>query len=266
MTAESTAGRNARIYNDPLFNYAQFWTDRDYEHQAELVALRRLLAGRRYRHAADIGGGYGRLAVVLTEYADRVTLVDPSTQQLDLSREIFPGVAFERQLAEAAKLPFDDGSVDLAIMVRVLHHLPNPDNELAELARILRPGGHAVVEAANSTHAVRRMAALMRGQRIPADPVDLRSAKARLDGAAPYVNHHPRTIIGQLAAVGLEVRETLSASNFRHPLAKALVPQRALLAAERAVQRPLAGIHFGPSLFLLLEKLPLVPATAGALD
>ena len=253
------------MYNDPLFNYAQFWTGRDYEHQAELVALRRLLAGRRYRHAADIGGGYGRLAVVLTEYADRVTLVDPSTQQLDLSREIFPGVTFDRELAEAAKLPFDDGSIDLAIMVRVLHHLPDPDNELVELARILRPGGHAVIEAANSTHAVRRMAALMRRQRIPADPVDLRSAKARLEGAAPYVNHHPRTIIGQLAAVGLDVRETLSASNFRHPLAKALVPQRALLAAERAVQRPLAGIHFGPSLFLLLEKRLMVPAPSEAL-
>jgi len=65
VTTESTAGRNARMYNDPLFNYAQFWTGRDYEHQAELVALRRLLAGRRYRHAADIGGGFGRLAVVL---------------------------------------------------------------------------------------------------------------------------------------------------------------------------------------------------------
>ena len=34
-------------------------------------------------------------------------------------------------------------------------------------------------------------------------------------------------------------------SNFRHPLAKALVPQRALLAAERAAQQPLAAITSG---------------------
>jgi SAM-dependent methyltransferase len=256
VTAESAAGRKTGIYNDPLFNYAQFWSGRDYEHQAELIALRRLLAGRRYGHAADIGGGFGRLAVVLTEYADRVTLADPSTQQLTLSQEIFPGDPFERELADAAKLPFPDESIDLAVMVRVLHHMPDPDNELAEMARVLRPGGQAVVEAANSAHAGRRALALLRRERIPATPVDIRSADSRARGTAPYVNHHPRTIIRQLSAVGLDVRRTLSVSNFRHPVAKALVPQRALLAAERAVQQPLASLHFGPSVFLLLEKRP----------
>jgi SAM-dependent methyltransferase len=250
----NTGGRKTGIYNDPLFNYAQFWSGRDYEHQSEISAVRRLLAGHRYTHAADIGGGFGRLAIVLTEYADRVTLVDPSTQQLSLSREMFPGDPFERKLAEAAKLPFADASLDLVVMVRVLHHLPDPDNELSELGRVLRPGGQAIVEAANSAHAGRRLAAFLRGQRVPATPVDIRSADSRARGTAPYVNHHPRTITRQLAAAGLNVRQTLSVSNFRHPLAKALVPPRALLAAERAAQRPLAGLHFGPSLFLLLEK------------
>jgi SAM-dependent methyltransferase len=256
VTAESTTGRKTGIYNDPFFNYAQFWKGREYEHQAEVDALRRLLAGRSYQHAADIGGGYGRLSVILTEYANRVTLADPSTQQLDLSREIFPALTFERELADAARLPFADGSIDLALVVRVLHHLPDPDAELAELARVLRPGGHAVVEAANSTHAGRRFAALLRGQRIGLKPLDIRAEDSRRRGTAPYVNHHPRTLTRQLAFVGLEVLQALSVSNFRHPLTKALVPQRALAAAERAVQQPLAGIHFGPSIFWLLEKKP----------
>jgi tetratricopeptide (TPR) repeat protein/SAM-dependent methyltransferase len=256
VTAESTAGRNTGIYNDPFFNYAQFWTGREYEHQAEVDALRRLLGGRSYQHAADIGGGYGRLSVMLTEYANRVTLADPSTQQLGLSRELFPQHNFERELADAARLPFADGSVDLALLVRVLHHLPDPEPELAELARVLRPGGHAVVEAANSAHAARRLGAALRGQRIGLKPVDIRSADSQRRGTAPYVNHHPRTLIQQLSVVGLEVKQALSVSNFRHPLAKTLVPHRALAAAERAVQRPLAGIHFGPSVFWLLEKKP----------
>jgi SAM-dependent methyltransferase len=266
VTTNSTAGRKTDIYNDPMFNYAQFWTGRDYEHHAELAALRRLLAGRRYEHAADIGGGFGRLAVILTEYAGRVTLVDPSTQQLELSREIFPGQPFDRRLGEAGKLPFPDGSIDLAVMVRVLHHLPDPDNELAEFARVLRPGGHAIVEAANSAHAGRRLAAFLRGQRIPAEPVDIRSAESRRRGTAPYVNHHPDTITRQLAAVGLDVRQVLSVSNFRHRLAKAVVPHSVLLAAECAAQQPFARVHFGPSVFLLLEKRPPVLMPSGIVD
>ena len=253
MTTDSSTSRRVS-YNDPLFNYAQFWTGRDYEHQSEVSALRRVLGGRHYEHAADIGGGYGRLSVVLTKYADRVTLVDASSQQLALSREIFPGEPFARELADASKLPFTDGSVDLVVMCRVLHHLPEPEPELAEISRILRPGGNAIIEAANSAHAARRVAAFLRGQRIPANPVDIRSTESRRQGNAPYVNHHPDTITRQLAVVGLEVRQALSVSNFRHPLAKALVPQRALLAAERAVQQPLAGVRFGPSIFLMLEK------------
>jgi ubiquinone/menaquinone biosynthesis C-methylase UbiE len=252
VTTDSTSRRVS--YNDPLFNYAQFWTGRDYEHESEISALRRLLGKRHYEHAADIGGGFGRLSVVLVKYANRVTLVDASSQQLSLSREIFPGEPFARELADASKLPFTDEAIDLAVMCRVLHHLPEPEPELAEIARILRPGGNAVIEVANSAHAARRVAAFLRGQRIPATPVDIRSEASRRAGNARYVNHHPDTITRQLAEAGLKVRKALSVSNFRHPLAKALVPQRALLAAERAVQQPLAGVRFGPSLFLLLEK------------
>lgn len=242
------------MYDDPSFDYAQFWDGRDYEHQAEVSALRRLLGGRRYGHAADVGGGYGRLAVIVAEYADRVTLADPSAQQLALSRQIFPGQPFDRQLADAARLPFRDASIDLAVLVRVLHHLPDPGSELAELSRIMRPGGHAVIEVANSAHAARRAAALLRGRRIPATPVDIRSEDSRQRGTAPYVNHHPRTIIGHLADGGLRVRRALSVSNLRHPLAKMIIPRRALLTLERAAQQPLSKIHFGPSIFLLLEK------------
>src|SRR5262249_46811054 len=106
--------RRTDIYNDPTFNYAQFWDGRDYEHQAEVMALGGLLYGRRFRHAVDVGGGYGRLSVILAEYAGKVTLADPSTQQLDLSRHVFGDDAvIDRQLMDAAHLKFADQSVDL---------------------------------------------------------------------------------------------------------------------------------------------------------
>jgi SAM-dependent methyltransferase len=170
--ASKTTARRTDIYNDPSFNYAQFWSGRDYEHHAEVIALEYLLRGRKFGHAIDIGGGFGRLSVILAGYADRVTLVDPSSQQLALSEQIFPGhPKLERQLMDAANLGFDDETADLVTLIRVLHHLPDPAPELAELARILRPGGLAVIEVANSAHVANRLRYLLRGERVPRTPV-----------------------------------------------------------------------------------------------
>lgn len=255
MSGGTESFRRTDFYNDPDFNYEQFWVGRDYEHQAEVIALRRLLHGHRFSHAVDIGGGYGRLSVILSEYADRVTLADPSTQQLDLSARIFPDRPhFDRVLTDAMHLQFADRSVDLATLIRVLHHLPDPEPEFAELSRILRPGGYAVIEVANSVHAVRRIAGLLDHSRGSEAPVDIRSEESIRRGTAPYVNHHPRAITRQLGAVGLRVCQVLSVSNLRHPVAKALLPLRTMLAIERLTQRPLGRLYFGPSVFFLLRK------------
>jgi len=261
MSDGTVSHRRTDFYNDPDFNYAQFWVGRDYEHQAEVIALRRLLRGQRFGHAIDIGGGYGRLSVILGEYADHVTLADPSTQQLDLSGRIFPELPhFDRVLADATHLQFADRSVDLVTLIRVLHHLPNPEPEFAELSRVLRPGGSAVIEVANSVHVMRRVSGLLAGRRGSAEPVDIRSEESRRRGTAPYVNHHPRTIARQLDAVGLRVSRVLSVSNLRHPMAKALLPRGAMLSIERLAQRPLGRLYFGPSVFFLLRKTAKVSA------
>jgi SAM-dependent methyltransferase len=255
MSSSITVARKTDIYNDPAFDYAKFWEGRDYEHEAEVIAVRRLLHGHRFRTAVDIGGGYGRLSAILADYADQVTLVDPSTQQLALAERVFPGgPPFARRLTDAAHLGFADASADLVMMIRVLHHLPDPEPELAELSRILRPGGLAVIEVANSVHAARRARGILRGLPASDAPVDIRPEESRRKGTAPYVNHHPSAITRQLATVGLRPCEVLSVSNLRHPLAKALLPHGAMLAIERLVQRPLGPLYFGPSVFLLMQK------------
>jgi SAM-dependent methyltransferase len=48
------------------------------------------------------------------------------------------------------------GGYELVALIRVLRHLPDPEPALAQMARILRPGGYAVIEVANSVHAARR--------------------------------------------------------------------------------------------------------------
>ena len=237
-------------YDDPDFNYANWWRGRGYEHQAELMAIRRLLHGRRFGHAVDVGGGYGRLSVVLADYADKVTLAEPSRQQLELASSFLarhPAIDCRRMTA--SELEFPDASTDLVTMIRVMHHLPDPAAEFAEVSRILRPGGYAIIEAANTTHAVNRVRYLLRREQIPASAVDI-----GFRGSIPYVNHHPDTVARQLEAAGLRTTRMLSVSNLRHPLIKKALPERVMLSAERAAQERLARIRFGPSMFFLLQK------------
>src|SRR6266699_3705755 len=85
------AHKKADQYNDPSHNYLHYWDGRDYEHAAEELAIKRLLQGRHFKHAVDVGGGYGRLCVLLEKYADRVTLAEPSQQQLDIADEFLKG-------------------------------------------------------------------------------------------------------------------------------------------------------------------------------
>ena len=243
--------RRPHYYDDPDFNYADWWAGREYEHAAEVMAVRRLLGDRRFGRAADIGGGFGRLSMVLADYADHVTLVDPSRQQLELSRSFLASrPAIDRRQMAATHLAFPDASMDLVTMIRVMHHLPEPAAELAEVARILRADGYAIIEAANSAHARNRVRYQLRREQIPLSAVSIGSR-----GRIPYVNHHPDTVARQVRAAGLHIRRVLSVSNLRHPLIKKVLPERAMMAAEWVAQERLADLRFGPSIFFLLQRL-----------
>lgn len=242
-------------YNDPSHNYLHYWEGRDYENQAEIIAIKRILHGRRFRHAVDIGGGYGRLCVLLSEYAEKVTLAEPSQQQLDIAKDFlkdYPQV--DRKLMQVEDLQFADGSVDLFTMIRVMHHLPDPEMPFAELARALSDDGMIILEMANYTHFRNRLKHALKGKKLPLQPVDIRSAENRKEGDIPFVNHNPHTVIRQLAHAGLKVEHTLSVSNLRSPGLKKVMPRAVMLSIEKALQQPLASSHFGPSVFFVVRK------------
>jgi ubiquinone/menaquinone biosynthesis C-methylase UbiE len=247
--------RKADQYNDPSHNYLHYWDNRKYEHLAEVIALKKLLNGQHFKRAVDIGGGYGRLSGFLTKYADEVTLAEPSQQQLDIAADYLkdhPEV--KRELMQADDLKFKAGSVDLVTMIRVMHHLPQPQPELTEIARVLSDDGQAIIEVANYAHARNRFKHLVKRQRLPVEPVDIRSPENRRKEEIPFVNHNPKTVIHQLNQAGLEVEKVLSVSNLRSGKLKKILPRAVMLSAERLLQRPLAGSYFGPSIFFLTRK------------
>lgn len=254
-TTTKAAKKKADQYNDPTHNYLHYWDERQYEHDAEEIALKKLLKGKHFKHAVDIGGGYGRLCLFLEQYADTVTLAEPSQQQLDIAEDFLVGhTEIDRKLMQADDLTFKDGTVDLLTMIRVMHHLPDPTTEFSEIARVLSDDGYAIIEVANYLHIRNRVKHLVKGQKMPVKPVDIRSEKNKGDEEIAFVNHNPHTVIRHLEHAGLQVESTLSVSNLRSPKLKKLVPKGAMLGVEKVMQKPLSGMYFGPSIFFLVKK------------
>ena len=87
----------------------------------------------------DIGTGEGQLARVAADAGARVVGIDPSRAQLTVARQRAGGPAYLR--AEAVSLPFPDGTFDAALACLVFEHIEGVDAAIAEVGRVLRPGG-----------------------------------------------------------------------------------------------------------------------------
>jgi ubiquinone/menaquinone biosynthesis C-methylase UbiE len=249
------AQRRADQYNDPNHNYLKYWDGRDYENAAEEIAIARLLKKKHFKRAVDVGGGYGRLCVFLENYADKVTLAEPSQQQLDIAKDFLKDhPEIDRKLLQADDLKFKNGAVDLLTMIRVMHHLPDPMTEFKEIYRVLAKDGVFILELANNAHGRNRVKYALKGKGIPAEPVDIRSPEHRNEEEIPFVNHHPRTVIKQLQEAGFKVEKALSVSNLRSTTIKKFVPHSVMLSVEKLLQPTLALTYFGPSVFFLVRK------------
>jgi ubiquinone/menaquinone biosynthesis C-methylase UbiE len=252
---QSKTKKKADQYDSGNYNYLKYWEGRDYEHAAEEMAIRRMLDSMRFKSAVDIGGGYGRLCLLLEQYADKVTLAEPSKQQLDIAKDFLKGhPEIDQKLMQADDLKFKDGSIDLITMIRVMHHLPDPSAEFAEVARVLADDGVFILELANYAHGRNRVKHALKLKKLPLEPVDIRSEKNRRDDEVAFVNHNPKTVIKQLAHAGLKVDRVLSVSNLRSPGLKKIVPQSIMLSVESFLQLALAKSYFGPSVFFLVKK------------
>ena len=107
--------------------------------------------------ALDLGCGNARHAEVLTERAERVVGIDVSRAVLETARERARDAHFDTALwqADATALPLASRAIDLAVYIATIHHLPTREQRiesLDELARVLSPGGRALVSAWGVTH------------------------------------------------------------------------------------------------------------------
>jgi len=221
-----------------------FWEGqgREYEDLAERSALRRLLplAGGRI---IDIGGGFGRLVDLYDGY-EEIVLMDPSRSQLQDAQRRLGQTRITYVAANVYEMPFLPGQFDTAVMVRVLHHLPDVPGALRAIQRIVQPGGTFVLEYANKRNLKSILRYLLRRQTV--SPFALEP----WEFAPLHFDFHPAYVEQSLTDAGFHIEHQLAVSFFRVAFLKRHVSAHVLAAADRWLQQPLAELKCTPSIFV----------------
>jgi SAM-dependent methyltransferase len=110
--------------------------DAEYEEQILPLAREHLAGATR---VLDIGAGEGQVSRLAADLGATVVGVDPTAAQTREACERGGGPAYGRAAAE--RLPFPDASFDAVVACLVFEHLVDPVAPLAEVARVLVPGG-----------------------------------------------------------------------------------------------------------------------------
>lgn len=99
----------------------------------------------------EVGCGYGDLLALLASRRDGFTCgTDSDLPSLQAAREHYPGLPVFAADSQDA-VPVASESLDLIVSSNMFEHLPHPERHLAEMRRILRPGGAYVINTPNAT-------------------------------------------------------------------------------------------------------------------
>ncbi|MGE5816331.1 MAG: ArsR/SmtB family transcription factor [Acidobacteriota bacterium] len=96
--------------------------------------------------AGDLGCGTGQITAAMAPHVGKVFAIDTSVEMLSAARKRLKDFAnVEVRRGDLEALPLEDGMLDVAIVVLVLHHLADPGSAVREAARVLKPGGRLLV-------------------------------------------------------------------------------------------------------------------------
>jgi len=128
------------------YDYSTVWRRRGIEDRAEKALVSRWATGDT---GIELGGGFGRITQVLEKRIGKMFMLDYSLSNLRRASSRLQRTTLVRTALE--KLPFDDSVFDFVAIIRVIQHIPDPDQLLAEVVRVSRNGGTFVLGIANET-------------------------------------------------------------------------------------------------------------------
>ena len=152
-----------------------------------------LLAARSGEKILDIGCGTGHMTAKIAESGALVSGLDRSPEMIRQGQAVYPGIRFE--VGDATTIPLD-GPFDAVFSNATLHWIKEPERTVAEISRLLKPGGRFVAEFGGRGNVAELVAAMERAW-----------AKLHLPQQLPNPWYFPS--VGEYAAIlernGLEV-------------------------------------------------------------
>jgi ubiquinone/menaquinone biosynthesis C-methylase UbiE len=242
------------------YDYPSYWRGRDYEHEAETLAIEQFFKKiSRCEKILDMGSGFGRLTPLYIDKCKTAILADPSKKLLNIAQNRFPQkkVKFINSRLETLPKKIKPKSIDVILVIRVLHHIIDVDKAIDVIKKLLKKNGYLIMEFANKRHIKATFCEFCRGNlTFPLDlfPKDRRSKKNKENKTIPFYNYHPDQIIEKLKSVGFTIQEVRSVSNIRSRRAKKIIPAKILLFFEKHTQKLFSRHFLGPSIFVLARK------------
>lgn len=140
LTAEMLRGIPKNGPTDPIEYYRKPLVGRVFRERINRGL--RLLPERRFARALEVGYGSGAVLLTLAPGVDELHGLDLDADPLAVASLLKPrGVSADLRKGSVYELPYDADSFDLAVSFSMFEHLHEYPKGLAEVARVLRPGG-----------------------------------------------------------------------------------------------------------------------------
>lgn len=116
-------------------------------HEAALPYLKQSVPGH---DVLEIGCGRGAMARYLVDLGARtVTAADFSRSAVRQAQDILAGTAARATIEDIQRMSYSSASFDTVVSFETIEHCPDPERAIAELARVLRPGGTLILTTPN---------------------------------------------------------------------------------------------------------------------
>ncbi len=138
--------RDNKSYYDTFAETYDRGRDAGYHRFLDEAEMALVAPHARDKEVLEVGCGTGLILARLASIARRAVGVDLSPGMLDKARER----GLDVHEASATALPFEDETFDVACSFKVLAHVAQIEDAMAEMARVVRPGGRVIAEFYNA--------------------------------------------------------------------------------------------------------------------